>query len=74
MWYKVPIENGQPNYEKGTATHSATSNGDGTYNSKNGAEGNRPNETMGHLTSTYGAHGSVSGGYMTCMSIKIKDC
>lgn len=75
VWYKAPIENKEPNYSNATPLHSATSNGDGTYTSKNGTEPLRDQESYGHLEQTYGKCDSPDGkGNQIYVLVKRRDC
>lgn len=73
IWYSAP-EGAQTDHGHGTALHSATSNGNGTYSSKNGASANSSSKTEAELDGQYGAEGTVKDGRKIHKVVMIKDC
>lgn len=74
VWYVAPEARGQTDHSKGTPLHSATSNGDGTYTSKNGSEAKKSNENESHLDAEYGHEGESKNGKTIHKVVMVRDC
>lgn len=74
IWYSAPTTGSQTDHSKGTALHSATSNGNGSYTSKNGASENNSAETETNLDNKYGHEGEVKNGRKIHKVVMVKDC